>query len=315
MGRWHAYYARRHGGEVAAVVDRDASRADALASRLRKPARRYADLASCLVAERLDVVHVCTPLDSHVELADLAVGHGTHALVEKPLAPSAGETIELLARAVGGGARVNPVHQFPFQRGVTRARDGRLGRLTSIEFTTFSAGGSGLDERGRRELLLEIAPHPLSLFTAFGVDLDEVAWHVDVATSSDLAFSGLDRDVVLRARIGLDGRPTRNELALVGDRATAHVDLFHGFSVLLSGRRTSRAAKLRQPFALGAKLIAAATGNGARRALAREPAYPGLAALIGAFYESVREGTPPPLSDQEIAANARAVDALRAATG
>jgi hypothetical protein len=209
---------------------------------------------------------------------------------------------------------LSPVHQFPFQRGMRllRERLDRVGDLVELAFTTSSAGGSGRDAADRRALLFEILPHPLSLFRAVlrrpvrGVD-----WRVVASTDDDLDVGGTCDGVLLRARISLRGRPTRNELTVVGERGTAHVDLFHGFSVVES-RAPSRRSKLVQPFARGQKLVAAAAANLAVRAVRSEPAYPGLRELIAAFYLGVRSNGRAPIADDEAVEVAEIVDRLRA---
>ena len=56
----------------------------------------------------------------------------------------------LASFAAEKGLLVVPVHQFPFQAGFQRLRErlGSLGTLRSVEFVTFTAGGTGL--RGLR---------------------------------------------------------------------------------------------------------------------------------------------------------------------
>ncbi len=51
----------------------------------------------------IDLVVICTPHDTHVELARTALEHGKHALVEKPFAPTAAEARELFALAAQKG--------------------------------------------------------------------------------------------------------------------------------------------------------------------------------------------------------------------
>ena len=72
MGGWHARYASRAGGRVVAVVDSDEAAASALVRRY-PGARRFRDLADCLSAGEVDVVHVCTGAASHPRLAETAL--------------------------------------------------------------------------------------------------------------------------------------------------------------------------------------------------------------------------------------------------
>jgi hypothetical protein len=98
-------------------------------------------------------------------------------------------------------------------------------------------------------------------------------------------------------------------MSLEGTRASIHVDLFHGFSFLEPGA-VSRGRKITRPFARAAREMRAATANLARRLVARESAYPGLARLVAEFYGAVAGGGPSPISAAEVVEIARLRDAL-----
>ena len=313
IGRWHAYYARRAGADVVAIVEADAERR-AEVRRRYAGGRAYSSLGACLQAEVLDAVHVCTPSATHAALARAALEAGVHALVEKPLAASAPETRSLVELAERSRVILAPVHQLPFQRGFRRVVDRleRLGPLVEVAYTTFSAGGEGRAGAQRRELLFEILPHPLSLFGRLGVDVGDVRWRLPTLTDDELELHGEHGQTLLRARVGLRARPTRNQLVLYGERATAHVDLFHGFGFVVGGDRATRARKLAHPFAHGAHLVSAATTNAFRRATTRELAYPGLRELIEAFYAAIGGRAPAPVAPPEATAVADVIERLRA---
>ncbi len=292
MGRWHAHAAERVGATVVAIVDPQPGAAKALAARHRGAAT-FAALDDALSAVGVDVLHVCTPVESHAPLVEAGLGNGCHALVEKPLAGSLAETETLLARARAGGLALNPVHQFPFQpgfSGLLERRD-RLGEIVRIAYRTCSAGGDGLAEEGRRRLLLEILPHPVSLLHRWLLgSFEHPELNVVRFSDDDLDLVGSQGDVLLEVSLSLRGRPTRNELEIVGTRATALVDLFHGYAIVESGR-VSRRAKALRPFRLGGQLAAHAGGNLAGRALRREPAYPGLPSSCGSSRPGARRGS------------------------
>lgn len=298
MGAWHARYAARAGARVVAVADPRPGAAPGL-QREFPAARAVADLRECL--DGADVVHVCTPPETHVELIEAALGADRHVLVEKPLATSAADARRLVDLARARGLLLSPVHQLPFQRGVRRIvrERARLGELVRLAYVTCSAGGDGLAPEGRRALLLEILPHPLSLFRALlGTGPAPQAWTQLDFTCDELALSASDGRTRLDLAISLRARPRRNELTVTGSAASAHADLFHGFATFESGA-ASRADKLTAPFRQGAARLAAAAANLAWRGLRREPAYPGLPELIAAFYAAVRAGGPPPVTPEE----------------
>lgn len=311
MGRWHAYYATRAGAAVVALVDRSAASAAALRNRYPK-AQVFEDLPQCLASCPVDVVHVCTGVDSHTPLAEIALLAGKHVLVEKPMARSAAEVQRLIGIARDNKVRLEVVHQFPCQRGFQKflKKMDRLGKLVQITYCVCSAGATERSDAERRDILLEILPHPFSLFCSLlGNDVGEVCWNVIQFGADELTIAGERNETQLLVMLSLRGRPTRNELTVLGTCGTAHFDLFHGFHLLESGN-VSRAAKIWRPFALGVRLLAAAAVNLARRTLLWEPAYPGLNDLIHRFYKSILHGDAAN-DDSSILIIARWVDQLR----
>jgi predicted dehydrogenase len=312
MGRWHAHYVKRAGGIVTAVVDAREEPAKALAGR-HAGAKVFTSLEAALGAQEIDAVHVCTGLDSHVALAEAAIAAGKHVLVEKPVAPMFEETRKLLELAAEHHVLLVPVHQFPFQRGMQRLIRGRdrLGEIVRIVYRTCSGGGEGQSEARRRDILLEILPHPLSLFNAVLSDgLSGVEWRVQTYSADDLVMAGMVDGADLAIAISLRGRPTCNELTITGTQATARADLFHGFAVMDRGA-LSRRSKMLRPFRVSSGLLAAAGMNLAGRTVRREIAYPGLAELISGFYDSIRYNSLSPILPEEVLLAAGLLDRVR----
>jgi predicted dehydrogenase len=128
----HARAVRESGrGRLVAAVDVDAERARAFAKEWDVP-RTFASLGELLAAERLDLVHICTPPGPHAHLASQCLAAGVTALVEKPPVVSLAELDELIAAERGAGASVACVFQQRFGPGAARLRRmaaaGELGR-------------------------------------------------------------------------------------------------------------------------------------------------------------------------------------------
>jgi predicted dehydrogenase len=299
MGRWHARYAEAAGGRVVALVDTDETRSQALARHFAG-AHVFRDVDDCLTATTASVVHVCTDVD-HTSLADRILGTGRHAVVEKPVTASAEEARRLVDMAGKLRLVLCPVHQFAFQRGFGRmlAHRDRLGEIVRIEGTVCTASGEGLAPTARRDLLIGVVPHFVSLFRALMGSVSPVSWHVLASTSDDLALVTRAGTTQLSLVATLRGRPERTELLVVGTARSARLDLVHGLCVWESGG-VSPAARATAPFRRSAAGLSMAALNLAGRALRREPAFPGLRALIGAAYRAVREGGPPPVPPEEI---------------
>lgn len=117
--------------ELVAVADVDEGRARAFADQFGAP-RAYSDAAALLDAEELDVVHICTPPQSHVPLALLTQRAGVPALVEKPIALSLQEMDELVRSEAETGVPILTVFQHRFGGAALQLRrladSGILGR-------------------------------------------------------------------------------------------------------------------------------------------------------------------------------------------
>lgn len=118
--------------ELVAVVDVDSDRAAAFAARFAPGAAIYTDAGALLAAERLDLVHVCTPPQTHVPLAIQALRAGVPALVEKPTALTLAQMDELIAVSHETGIPALTVFQHRYGAAGRRlqrlAREGVLGR-------------------------------------------------------------------------------------------------------------------------------------------------------------------------------------------
>jgi predicted dehydrogenase len=92
---------------MAAVCGRDEDKVRAAATRLGWE-RTYTDWRDLVAADDIDVVDICTPGDSHCEIALAALAAGKHVLCEKPLANTVEEARAMVAAAEtarAGGVR------------------------------------------------------------------------------------------------------------------------------------------------------------------------------------------------------------------
>ncbi|GAB3852576.1 Gfo/Idh/MocA family oxidoreductase [Nocardioides maradonensis] len=99
MGRVHAHAVRAAGADLVAVAGSSPERAGAAASELGA-VRPAADAAELIAAADVDVVHVCTPNDTHHDLALAALAAGKHVVCEKPLATTLSAAQQLAEEAV-----------------------------------------------------------------------------------------------------------------------------------------------------------------------------------------------------------------------
>lgn len=317
MGQWHGFYARQLGARVVAVADRDPISARTLVDRA-PGAQAFGDVASMLASHRLDVLHLCTPLPSHQRIIVQAIEAGVHVLAEKPLVATATETRALLTRAAERKVMVCPVHQYAFQPGVSvlRAATAEWREPLHCRFTICSAGAAGEDDAVLDAVVADILPHPLSVLRALWPDHDPHAgrWTVLRTRPGELLISGVAGAMTVEIYISMSARPPRSELDVFGRAGRARINFFHGYAVVERGQ-VSRHDKIMQPMRYAARSLLTAGGNLVRRALRREPAYPGLRPLLRAFYSSVADRMPPPILPQDVLAVAEMREQIMTAVG
>jgi predicted dehydrogenase len=123
---------------MVALCGRDAVAVQAAADRQGWPSIEI-DWHALLVRDDIDLVDVCTPGDSHAEIAIAALAAGKHVLCEKPLANTVPEA-EAMAAAAEGAARqgIRSMVGFNYRRvpAIALARkliaDGRLGQIRHV---------------------------------------------------------------------------------------------------------------------------------------------------------------------------------------
>ena len=156
MGRTHvrAYRtaaARGHANRLVGVADRDVQRfagagdrgnlesGDAGGPLFDPETTGTHDTPDALLADpAVEAVSVCTPTESHVELALAALSAGKHVLVEKPVALASTEVERLAAAARESEGVCMPAMCMRFWPGWRwlreRIEDGSLGRVRSAVF-------------------------------------------------------------------------------------------------------------------------------------------------------------------------------------
>ncbi|MCW8101823.1 Gfo/Idh/MocA family protein [Streptomyces tauricus] len=126
---------------LAAVCGRDAQAVGAAADRLGW-ASAETDWRALIARDDVDLVDVCTPGDSHAEIAIAALAAGKHVLCEKPLANTVEEAEAMTAAAEAAAARGQvAMVGFNYRRVPATAlarkmvAEGRIGALRHVRVT------------------------------------------------------------------------------------------------------------------------------------------------------------------------------------
>ncbi|ELZ23111.1 oxidoreductase domain-containing protein [Halosimplex carlsbadense 2-9-1] len=142
--------------DLVAVCDLDERRARAAASEYG--ITPYFDLDELLAGEDLDLVHVCTSVQTHLPLARSVIEAGVACVIEKPIAESVAEVEELQSLSERHDVPVTVIHQGLFGPAMRKARRlidaGELGELQSVQLV--KSGLTYPDEAQRGEWVFEL---------------------------------------------------------------------------------------------------------------------------------------------------------------
>jgi predicted dehydrogenase len=150
-------------GEVAVVCDQRPARLDEIGRRFPGIALTT-DCDEALAADGIDAAVVCTEATSHRRIAGMALEHGMHVLVEKPLTVTVEDADALIAEAEAGERILLTGHTFLYNAGVERikeiVRNGELGDLYYVYATRTNLGPFRTDVNA----LWDLAPHDIAIF-------------------------------------------------------------------------------------------------------------------------------------------------------
>jgi predicted dehydrogenase len=138
LNSWHEL--QPEGAQLTAVCDVDPAKAEAAGRNFGVP--HYTDAGKMLEAEKLDVVDIVTRHETHRALAELSIGKGVAAIVQKPFATNWDDCVAIVDAAAKAGIWLAVHENFRFQtpmRHVKRVIDsGAIGRPTwaRINFRT-----------------------------------------------------------------------------------------------------------------------------------------------------------------------------------
>ena len=159
--------------ELAAVCDLQASRAQTLAAEWGIGAV-YGSLPEMLAAEKLDVVHILTQPQHHVDPAVECLRAGCHVYVEKPLGLTTRDCRRVVDASAATGLSAGVNQQVVWYPGITGIvdllRECRFGRLNHV-WVSFTVNPATLPVNDVQHfmfaapgnLVYEFAPHPFSV--------------------------------------------------------------------------------------------------------------------------------------------------------
>ena len=215
--------------EVAWVVDRDANRLAQVSSRFPS-VRTSADTDDVMADEAVDAVVVATPTTTHHPIVRDALNASKHVLVEKPIADSTENALELCRIAEERELVLMVGHVFLFNGAVEQVKhyieDGTVGTVYYVSMVRTNLGPIRMDVNAAWDL----AAHDISI-ASYWLDADPLAasaiggtWinpGIEDAMFATLRYPG---DVLVNIHVSwLNPRKAR-DITIVGDRKMLTMD-------------------------------------------------------------------------------------------
>lgn len=300
--------------ELVGVCDANRTLASYMARRFGGAA--FTALATMLEATAPDVVHVLTPPHLHVPMAMAALDSGAHVVVEKPMALDEVGREELLRRAAESGRTIVEDHNYRFNRpmmGLEQAvSSGLLGRLVRFEVAIAMplAGGDRYDDRNLPSpshrlpagFIHEFITHMAYLAVAIipDVEVDAARWDKRVpghpSPYDDLDASVRADGVTGHLRFTSLAPRSSISVSVTGTEGSAEAEMI--FGSLRVDRPRAGGTQLSPP----ANAVIAGAGLGWRGVayvadrLRGRTAYEGMQTCLRRTYQSILEGSAPPVT-------------------
>lgn len=147
----------------------------------------YTDFSDMLSGEKLDVIDICTPPQTHARLAIEALEMGCHVILEKPMALSLKDCDVIIQTATKCSKRVGVIHNQLFNPAMLEAlnivRSGAIGDFLGVQIflsTPTDYITSTKDHWAHKlpgGVLGETGPHSVYLTTAFLKNIYDVDVH------------------------------------------------------------------------------------------------------------------------------------------
>lgn len=169
---------------------------------LERISRRYPGVATSasfqaiLDHESVEAICIATPVATHHPLALQALAAGKHVFIEKPMAASAEQAVDLVAAAEAAGRVLMPGHTFLYSPPVNTIRELiASGELGDIYFISTSRVNLGLHQPDA-SVVWDLAPHDFSILRYWleetPVAVSAISRGCVIPSTPDVAFINLE---------------------------------------------------------------------------------------------------------------------------
>lgn len=173
--------------EIVSIADQNELLARDVAEEFSIP-KYYKSYDDLLKDDSLDIIDICTPSQSHLEVIEAAARRHKHVLVEKPMAISLKDAIEIVKIVKSSGIKLSVVQNYRYFPSVLKAKNridqGYLGKIVSMR----GLGSTHFPSSWTRNLWLY---HEGGAFFDFGPHvIDLILWLNNSPVKKVVAFGG-----------------------------------------------------------------------------------------------------------------------------
>lgn len=306
------------GVELVAVADKNIDQANALAKNFDIK-NVYDDAKEMIEKNKPDIVHVLVPPQFHAEVSILAMELGCNVLVEKPMALTLAECDEMIESANKNNVSLcvnhNGLRYGVYRRAIDMAKSGALGDVVTVEaHEVYNAerNSSFIDEGAEKRHwaykmnggpLEDMLPHPAACVLEFIDQIEEISTSAVCRGTFPGGWQDEIRVLVRSDKVtgymncSVSERPDIESLTIRGTKGILYADSFN--DIITVRRLPNLPRKISRGlsgFQLAYQYLAGSLLSIFRVVTGRMDKANGIGVVISEFYESVRNGTEPPIS-------------------
>jgi len=301
---------------LAAICDRNEDLARSVAGKF-KIGKYYADFKEMLDVEKLDVVNVCTSIDTHASLAIQAMEAGCHVFTEKPLALNTTDADEMIQVSKKNNVKLGTNHHLLFIPPVQKIKrilaKGIIGDLVRVEVKQscppqdfpIIADPNHWWHKLPGGVFGDTLPHPIYLAREFLGDIEPVAVYPKKMGNLDhMRFDEVQ--IILQGRKGVGtiisscNWPSLWMIDIFGTKKNIHANL-HNSVVITYGGKTDMGKGIaslyaRENLQRSFRILTDTFAGGVNFIQGK---HRGIPTGIRKFMESIQNGTEPPVTAED----------------
>ena len=301
---------------LVAICDRDEDLARKVAGKF-KIGKCYANFKEMLDSEKLDVVDICTSINTHASLAIQAMEAGCHVFTEKPLAMNTREADEMIEVSNRNRVSLSVMQNILFSPTITKMRylinKGVIGDLIRVEIIQSTppqdyppiADPTHWYHKLPGGIFFDNLPHPIYLMRAFLGNIEPIA--VQVSKMGGWQHLPIDEvQILFKGGQGVGtiisscNYPSLWSVNVFGTKMNLHGNIINSYVITYGGKskagRPIATLYARENLNRSFQILHSTLSIGIKMLQGKHRGTP---IAISRFMESIQNGTKPPVSAED----------------